>query len=223
MGNDLGGSDRLSEGQRQLIRRAATLSIMSESVEADFIRNLAFDSEAYGVLCDRLGRCLQRLGLERVSRDVTPIVAELPTGKGGAMTKGIPKKRQRDEQLRKKRLQAAPALAKRRPKRLLKAIPSAAQCRRSPAVLGKRQFRGLTMNILAALDDRNLLGASIRDRGLMEALAGVAGGSFGLPLSSDELALYRASARGALCRLARLPRTFGSSLAGAAASPLPWR
>jgi hypothetical protein len=45
---------------------------MSESVEADFVRNLAFDSEAYGVLCDRLGRCLQRLGLERVSRDVTP-------------------------------------------------------------------------------------------------------------------------------------------------------
>jgi hypothetical protein len=72
MSNDLGGSDRLSEGQRQLIRRAATLSIMSESVEADFIRNLAFDSEAYGVLCDRLGRCLQRLSLERVSRDVTP-------------------------------------------------------------------------------------------------------------------------------------------------------
>ena len=72
MENDLGGSGRLSEGQRQLIRRAATLSIMSESVEADFIRNLAFDSEAYGVLCDRLGRCLQRLGLERVSRTVTP-------------------------------------------------------------------------------------------------------------------------------------------------------
>jgi len=72
MGNDLGGSDHLSEGQRQLIRRAATLSIMSESVEADFIRNLAFDSEAYGVLCDRLGRCLGRLGLERKPRDVTP-------------------------------------------------------------------------------------------------------------------------------------------------------
>jgi hypothetical protein len=72
IGNDLGGVDHLSEGQRQLIRRAATLAIMSESVEADFVRNLAFDSEAYGVLCDRLGRCLQRLGLERVSRDVTP-------------------------------------------------------------------------------------------------------------------------------------------------------
>jgi hypothetical protein len=70
MGNDLGGSDLLSEAQRQLIRRAATLSIMSESVEADFVRNLAFDGEAYGVLCDRLGRCLQRLGLERVARPV---------------------------------------------------------------------------------------------------------------------------------------------------------
>jgi hypothetical protein len=72
MGNDLGGRDRLSEGQRQLIRRAATLSIMSESVEADFIRNLAFDSEAYGVLCDRLGRLFGRLGLERKSKDITP-------------------------------------------------------------------------------------------------------------------------------------------------------
>ena len=112
MGNDLGGSDRLSEGQRQLIRRAATLSIMSESVEADFIRNLAFDSEAYGVLCDRLGPlpATVRLGTGFPRRDA--IVAELPTGKGGAMTKGVPKKRQRDEQLRKKRVQAASALAR---------------------------------------------------------------------------------------------------------------
>ena len=72
IGNDLGGVDHLSEGQKQLIRRAATLSIMAEAMEADAVRNLAFDGEAYGVLCDRLGRCLQRLGLERKARDVTP-------------------------------------------------------------------------------------------------------------------------------------------------------
>lgn len=72
IGNDLGGVDHLSEGQKQFIRRAATLSIMAEAMEADAVRNLAFDGEAYGVLCDRLGRCLQRLGLERVARDVTP-------------------------------------------------------------------------------------------------------------------------------------------------------
>jgi hypothetical protein len=70
IGNDLGGVDHLSEGQKQLIRRAATLSIMVEAMEADAVRNLAF--EAYGVLCDRLGRCLQRVGLERKPRDVTP-------------------------------------------------------------------------------------------------------------------------------------------------------
>ena len=72
IGNDLGGVDHLSEGQKQLARRAATLSIMAEAMEADAVRNLAFDGEAYGVLCDRLGRCLQRLGLERNARDVTP-------------------------------------------------------------------------------------------------------------------------------------------------------
>ena len=72
IGNDLGSVDHLSEGQKQLIRRAATLSIMAEAMEADAVRNLAFDGEAYGVLCDRLGRCLQRLGLERKARDVTP-------------------------------------------------------------------------------------------------------------------------------------------------------
>src|ERR1700737_2830885 len=41
IGNDLGGVDHLSEGQKQLIRRAATLSIMAEAMEADAVRNLA--------------------------------------------------------------------------------------------------------------------------------------------------------------------------------------
>src|SRR3984893_368807 len=67
---DLGGLDRLSEGQKQPVRRAAGLAIMSEGVEADLCRNLAFDADQYGQLCDRLGRCLQRLGLERVARPV---------------------------------------------------------------------------------------------------------------------------------------------------------
>ena len=82
IGNDLGGVDHLSEGQKQLARRAATLSIMAEAMEADAVRNLAFDGEAYGVLCDRLGRCLQRLGLERKARDVTPTLQSYLAGKG---------------------------------------------------------------------------------------------------------------------------------------------
>ena len=85
IGNDLGGVDHLSEGQKQLIRRAATLSIMAEAIEADAVRNLAFDSEAYVVLCDRLGRCLQRLGLERLALYFTPTLHSLlppRTGRG---------------------------------------------------------------------------------------------------------------------------------------------
>jgi hypothetical protein len=70
---DLGGNDRLSEGQRQLIRRAAMLSAESERMEALAARGEAgFDIDLYGMLCDRLGRLFGRLGLERKSKDVTP-------------------------------------------------------------------------------------------------------------------------------------------------------
>jgi hypothetical protein len=70
---DLGGKDHLSEGQRQLIRRAAMLSAESERMEALAARGEAgFDIDLYGMICDRLGRLFGRLGLERKSKDVTP-------------------------------------------------------------------------------------------------------------------------------------------------------
>jgi hypothetical protein len=70
---DLGGKANLSEGQRQLIRRAAMLSAESERMEALAARGEAeFDIDLYGMICDRLGRLFGRLGLERVSRDITP-------------------------------------------------------------------------------------------------------------------------------------------------------
>ncbi len=69
---DLGGADLLSEGQRQLCRRAATMSMHCELMEAEAVAGRAFDIDCFGQLTDRLGRCLQRLGLERKARDVTP-------------------------------------------------------------------------------------------------------------------------------------------------------
>jgi hypothetical protein len=70
---DLGGKAMLSEGQRQLIRRAAMLSAECERQEALAARGEAeFNCELYGTMCDRLGRLFGRLGLERVSRDCTP-------------------------------------------------------------------------------------------------------------------------------------------------------
>jgi hypothetical protein len=68
---DLGGKQNLSEGQRQLIRRAAMLSAECERQEALAARGEAeFNCELYGMMCDRLGRLFGRLGLERVARPV---------------------------------------------------------------------------------------------------------------------------------------------------------
>src|ERR1700730_2168760 len=68
---DLGGKDRLSEGQRQLIRRAAMLSAECERQEALAARGEAeVNCELYCTMCDRLGRLFGRLGLERVAKPV---------------------------------------------------------------------------------------------------------------------------------------------------------
>jgi hypothetical protein len=47
------------------------------------------------------------------------------------------------------------------------------------------------MNILEALGDHKLLGSSIRDAESWKPWKGLLAAAFGLPLSSDELALYR--------------------------------
>jgi hypothetical protein len=74
--NDLGGFDLLSEGQKQLARRATTISIACEQLEGACAQGSDIDLEVYGKLSDRLGRCFGRLGLERRSRDVTPTLSE---------------------------------------------------------------------------------------------------------------------------------------------------
>lgn len=74
--SDLGGPDTLSEGQRQLARRASMLSVQCEVLEGQAVAGKAIDLEVFGKLTDRLGRTFQRLGLRRKQRDVTPTVAE---------------------------------------------------------------------------------------------------------------------------------------------------
>jgi hypothetical protein len=70
--SDLGGYDGLSEGQRQLARRCATIAIACERMEGEAAQGAEIDLEVYGTLTDRLGRALQRLGLKRVPKDITP-------------------------------------------------------------------------------------------------------------------------------------------------------
>lgn len=71
--SDLGGADVLSEAQRQLARRAATISVECERFEAIAVKDGSLPPaslDTYGQLTDRLGRCFQRLGLERVAREI---------------------------------------------------------------------------------------------------------------------------------------------------------
>ncbi len=74
---DLGGHDRLSEGQRQIARRCAMLSMQCELLESQAIAGEDFDIETYGVLTDRLGRAFQRLGLRRAPKDATVSLADV--------------------------------------------------------------------------------------------------------------------------------------------------
>jgi hypothetical protein len=74
---DLSGPEGLSEGQRQLARRAATIAIACEKLEGDAAAGEAVDLVLYGMLVDRMGRCFDRLGLKRQQRDVTPSLGEI--------------------------------------------------------------------------------------------------------------------------------------------------
>src|SRR5262249_36436623 len=71
-----GGADLLSEGQRQLARRAATISVMCEKMEGAAADGQPINLAEYGMLTDRLGRAFHRLGLKRQPRDVTPTLSE---------------------------------------------------------------------------------------------------------------------------------------------------
>ncbi len=75
--SDLGGHDRLSEGQRQIARRCAMLSVQCELLESQAVAGEEFDIETYGILTDRLGRAFQRLGLRRVPKDATVSLADV--------------------------------------------------------------------------------------------------------------------------------------------------
>lgn len=70
---DMGGADTLSEAQKSLVRRAATLEVQLEQLEARFSEAPAdiADLNLYSTLSNTLRRLLADIGLERRSKDVT--------------------------------------------------------------------------------------------------------------------------------------------------------
>jgi hypothetical protein len=69
---DQGGIDQCSEGRLQLVRRFAAAACLAEQMEAALVRGEQIDIAEHGLLCSTLVRIAQRIGINRVPKNVTP-------------------------------------------------------------------------------------------------------------------------------------------------------
>jgi hypothetical protein len=74
--SDQGGINRLSEARLQLIRRFAAAACLAEQLEAKLARGEQIDIQEYSLLVSTMVRMAQRIGLDRVPRDVAPSLVE---------------------------------------------------------------------------------------------------------------------------------------------------
>src|SRR6266705_1575252 len=72
--SDLGGADQLSEGERQLVQRAAPLGALIEDFEVRWSIGEPIELSDYIVAVNAQRRLLMSLGLERRQRNITPDV-----------------------------------------------------------------------------------------------------------------------------------------------------
>lgn len=70
---DLGGAEMLSEGRLQLCRRAAAIAIECERLESRLAAGEEADVDQLSRLVGILGRTLERIGIDRVPKEVKPL------------------------------------------------------------------------------------------------------------------------------------------------------
>ncbi len=73
---DQGGADVCSESRKQLVRRFAAAAVLAERLEARLANGEEIDIQQHALLCSTLVRVAQRIGINRIPRDVTPSLAE---------------------------------------------------------------------------------------------------------------------------------------------------
>ena len=73
---DLGGSDRLTAAQRELVTRAAVMGALLEDKETRLLMGKRSDLSNYLATVNAQRRVLETLGLSRRMRDVTPDLRE---------------------------------------------------------------------------------------------------------------------------------------------------
>jgi hypothetical protein len=69
---DQGGITQLSESRLQLIRRFAAAACLAEQLEARLANGEEIDIAQHSLLCSTLTRLVQRIGIARVPKNVTP-------------------------------------------------------------------------------------------------------------------------------------------------------
>jgi hypothetical protein len=77
--NDLGGPSQLSEGQRQIIRRVASLSVWCESAEAKMADGQEVDIDRFQRASNSMRRLVESLAIDRgrLTKDITASIYDL--------------------------------------------------------------------------------------------------------------------------------------------------
>lgn len=82
--DDLGGDSAISEAERSIVRRAATLTVELERLEGRFAaagQATIAELDAYQRAAGNLRRLLESVGLERRARNITPPLSEYVAAK----------------------------------------------------------------------------------------------------------------------------------------------
>jgi hypothetical protein len=88
--SDLGGPAELTETQRQIIRRIASMSVWCESEEAKMADGANIDIDKFQRTSNSLRRLCETIGLRRVARDVTPTLATVLNAHAAKSAEGVP-------------------------------------------------------------------------------------------------------------------------------------
>src|SRR6516165_4950296 len=70
---DMGGASQCAEARLQLIRRFAAAAVLAEQIEARLANGHSISITDHALLSSTLVRLAQRIGIDRRSRDITPL------------------------------------------------------------------------------------------------------------------------------------------------------
>jgi hypothetical protein len=73
---DQGGGARLSEARMQLIRRFAATAVLAEQIEVRLASGEEINAQEHALLSSSLVRLVQRIGINRTAKDITPTLSQ---------------------------------------------------------------------------------------------------------------------------------------------------